>query len=115
MKYYKCRECGGMMKEDDLIDREICIRAEDNHEYYHRASECPFCGELSCFDEFYYDEDDIPDLVMEVSDLREKLDDQKKLIKLLKKSVEVENGKAKINMSEELNRALVEIVGKERN
>ena len=104
-----------MMKEDELIDREVCIRGEDNHEYYHRASECPFCGELSCFDELYYDEEDIPDLVMEVSDLREKLDDQKKLIKLLKKSVEVENGKAKINISEELNKALVEIVEKEQN
>ena len=114
MKYYKCRECGGIMTEDELIDREVCIRGEDNHEYYHRASECPFCEELSCFDELYYDEDDIPDLVMEVSDLSEKLDDQKKLIKLLKQSIEVENGKAKINMSEELNRALVELVGKEQ-
>ena len=47
---------------------------------------------------------------MEVSDLREKLEGQKKLIKLLKKSVEIENGKAKINMSEELNRALVELI-----
>ena len=51
---------------------------------------------------------------MEVSDLREKLEEQKKLIKLLKKYIEVENGKAKINMSEELNRALVELVGKEQ-
>ena len=110
MKYYKCRECGAMMKEDELIDREVCIKDEDNHEYYDKACACPFCGELSCFDEYYYDEDDIPDLVMEVSDLSEKLDDQKKLIKLLKKSVEVENGKAKINMSEDLNRALVELI-----
>ena len=110
MKYYKCRECGAMMKEDELIDREVCIRGEDNHEYFHRASECPFCGELSCSDEYYYDEDDIPDLVMEVGDLREKLEDQKKLIKLLKQSIEVENGKVKINMSEELNRALVELI-----
>ena len=47
---------------------------------------------------------------MEVGDLREKLDDQKKLIKLLKQSIEVENGKAKINMSEELNRALIELI-----
>ena len=114
MKYYKCRECGGIMLEDELIDREVCIRGEDNHEYFHRASECPFCGELSCFDELYYDEDDIPDLVMEVGDLREKLEEQKKLIKLLKKSVEVENGKAKRNMNEELNSALVELVGKEQ-
>lgn len=99
------------MKEDELIDSEVCIRGEDNHEYYHRASECPFCGELSCFDELYYDEEDIPDLVMEVSDLREKLEEQKKLIKLLKKSVKInENGKVKINMSEELNRALVELI-----
>lgn len=112
MKYYKCRECGAMMTEDELIDKELCIRDEDNHEYYHRASECPFCGELSCFDELYYDEDDIPDLVMEVSDLREKVAEQKKLIKLLKKSVKInENGKVKINMSEELNRALVGLVG----
>lgn len=111
MKYYRCRECGAMMTEDELIDREVFIRGEDNHEYYHRASECPFCGELSCFDELYYDEDDIPDLVMEVSDLRDKLEDQKKLIKLLKKSVKInENGKVKINMSEELNRALVELI-----
>lgn len=111
MKFYRCRECGAIMTEDELIDREVCIRGEDNHEYYHRASECPFCGELSCFDELYYDEDDIPDLVMEVSDLREKLDDQKKLIKLLKKSAKInENGKVKINMSEELNRALVELI-----
>lgn len=111
MKFYKCRECGAIMTEDELIDREVCIRGEDNHEYYDKASECPFCGELSCFDELYYDEDDIPDLVMEVSDLREKLDDQKKLIKLLKKSVKInENGKVKINMSEELNRALVELI-----
>ena len=111
MKFYRCRECGAIMTEDELIDREVCIRGEDNHEYYRRASECPFCGELSCFDELYYDEDDIPDLVMEVSDLREKLDDQKKLIKLLKKSVKInENGKVKINMSEELNRALVELI-----
>ena len=111
MKYYKCRECGGMMKEDEFIDREVCIRGEDNHEYYHRASECPFCGELSCFDELYYDEDDIPDLVMEVSDLREKLEEQKKLIKLLKKSVKInENGKVKIHMSEELNKALIELI-----
>ena len=114
MKFYRCRECGGVMAEDELIDREVCIRGEDNHEYYHIAGECPFCGELSCFDEFSYDEEYIPDLVMEVSDLREKLDDQKKLIKLLKQSVEVENGKAKINMSEELNRALIELVGKEQ-
>ena len=111
MKYYKCRECGAMMKEDELIDREVCIRGEDNHEYYGKASECPFCGELSCFDELYYDEEDIPDLVMEVGDLREKLEEQKKLIKLLKKSVKInENGKVKINMSEELNRALVELI-----
>lgn len=111
MKYYKCRECGGIMLEDELIDSEVCIRGEDNHEYYHRASECPFCGELSCFDELYYDEDDIPDLVMEVSDLREKLEEQKKLIKLLKKSVKInENGKVKINMSEELNKALIELI-----
>ena len=111
MKYYKCRECGALMTEDELIDSEVCIRGEDNHEYYHRASECPFCGELSCFDELYYDEDDIPDLVMEVSDLREKLEDQKKLIKLLKKSVKInENGKVKINMSEELNKALIELI-----
>ena len=111
MKYYKCRECGAMMTEDELIDREVCIRGEDNHEYYHRASECPFCGELSCFDELYYDEDDIPDLVMEVSDLREKLEEQKKLIKLLKKSVKInENGKVKIHMSEELNKALIELI-----
>ena len=111
MKYYKCRECGAIMTEDELIDSEVCIRGEDNHEYYHRASECPFCGELSCFDELYYDEDDIPDLVMEVSDLREKLEDQKKLIKLLKKSVKInENGKVKINMSEELNKALIELI-----
>ena len=114
MKYYKCRECGGMMKEDELIDSEVCIRGEDNHEYFHKASECPVCGELSCFDELYYDEDDIPDLVMEVSDLREKLEEQKKLIKLLKKSVEIENGKATINMSEELNRALVELKKREK-
>lgn len=111
MKFYRCRECGAIMTEDELIDREICIRGEDNHEYYHRASECPFCGELSCFDELYYDEEDIPDLVMEVSDLREKLEDQKKLIKLLKKSVKInENGKVKINMSEELNKALIELI-----
>ena len=111
MKYYKCRECGAMMTEDELIDREVCIRGEDNHEYFHRASECPFCGELSCFDELYYDEEDIPDLVMEVSDLREKLEEQKKLIKLLKKSVKInENGKVKINMSEELNKALIELI-----
>ena len=111
MTYYKCRECGAMMTEDELIDREVCIRGEDNHEYFHRASECPFCGELSCFDELYYDEDDIPDLVMEVSNLREKLEDQKKLIKLLKKSVKInENGKVKINMSEELNKALIELI-----
>lgn len=111
MKYYKCRECGAIMTEDELIDSEVCIRGEDNHEYYHRASECPFCGELSCFDELYYDEEDIPDLVMEVSDLREKLEDQKKLIKLLKKSVKInENGKVKINMSEELNKALIELI-----
>ena len=111
MKYYKCRECGAIMTEDKLIDSEVCIRGEDNHEYYHRASECPFCGELSCFDELYYDEEDIPDLVMEVSDLREKLEDQKKLIKLLKKSVKInENGKVKINMSEELNKALIELI-----
>ena len=110
MKYYKCRECGAMMTEDELIDREVCIKCEDNHEYYSKASECPFCGELSCFDELYYDEDDIPDLVMEVSDLSEKLEEQKKLIKLLKKSVEVENGKAEINMSEELNKALIELI-----
>lgn len=111
MKFYKCRECGAMMTEDELIDREVCIRGEDSHEYYHRASECPFCGELSCFDELYYDEDDIPDLVMEVSDLREKLEEQKKLIKLLKKSVKInENGKVKINMSEELNKALIELI-----
>lgn len=111
MKYYKCRECGAIMTEDELIDSEVCIRGEDNHEYYHRASECPFCGELSCFDELYYDEDDIPDLVMEVGDLREKLEDQKKLIKLLKKSVKInENGKVKINMSEELNKALIELI-----
>ena len=99
-----------MMTEDELIDREVCIKGEDNHEYYSKASECPFCGELSCFDELYYDEDDIPDLVMEVSDLSEKLEEQKKLIKLLKKSVEVENGKVTINMSEELNSALVELI-----
>ena len=110
MKYYRCRECGAIMTEDELIDREVCIRDEDNREYYHIAGECPFCGELSCFDEFYYDEDDIPDLVMEVGDLREKLDGQKKLIKLLKQSIEVENGKARINMSEELNRALIELI-----
>ena len=111
MKYYKCRECGGVMTEDELIDREVCIKYEDNHEYYDKASECPFCGELSCFDELYYDEEDIPDLVMEVSDLREKLEDQKKLIKLLKKSVKInENGKVKINMSEELNKALIELI-----
>ena len=48
---------------------------------------------------------------MEVSDLSEKLEEQKKLIKLLKKSVEVDNGKAEINMSEELNKALIELVG----
>ena len=112
MKYYKCRECGAMMTEDELIDREVCIRAEDNREYYHITSECPFCGELSCFDEYYYDEEDIPDLVVKVWELREKVAEQKKLIKLLKQSVEVENGKAKINMSEELNSALVELVGK---
>ena len=47
MKYYKCRECGAMMTEDELIDREVCIRGEDTHEYYHRASECPIGGELS--------------------------------------------------------------------
>ena len=70
---------------------------------------------MSCFDELYYDEDDIPDLVMEVSDLSEKLEDQKKLIKLLKQSIEVENGKVRINISEELNRALVELVGKGQN
>ena len=99
-----------MMTEDELIDREVCIKGEDNHEYYSKASECPFCGELSCFDEYYYDEEDIPDLVMEVSDLSEKLEEQKKLIKLLKKSVEVENGKVTINMSEELNSALVELI-----
>ena len=114
MKFYRCRECGGVMTEDELVDREVCIKDEDNHEYYHIAGECPFCGELSCFDEYCYDEEYIPDLVMEVSDLREKLDDQKKLIKLLKQSVEVENGKATSNMSEELNRALIELVGKEQ-
>lgn len=111
MKLYICRECGAIMTEDELIDREVCIRGEDNHEYYDKTSECPFCGELSCFDEYYYDEEDIPDLVVKVWNLREKVAEQKKLIKLLKKSVEVENGKAKINMNEELNRALVELVG----
>ena len=114
MKFYRCRECGSIMTEDELVDREVCIRDEDNREYYHIAGECPFCGELSCFDEYYYDEEDIPDLVVKVWELREKVAEQKKLIKLLKQSVEIENGKAKINMSEELNRALVELVGKER-
>lgn len=110
MKFYRCRECGTIMTEDDLIDREVRIRDEDNREYYHIACECPFCGELSCFDELYYDEEDIPALVVKVWELREKVAEQKKLIKLLKQSVEVENGKAKINMSEELNRALMELI-----
>lgn len=53
-------------------------------------------------------------LRLSIEEIEKELGKKLKKLKLLKKSVEVENGKAKINMSEELNRAMVELVGKEQ-
>lgn len=79
MTIYKCNNCGVYLKEEELVSERICMEAfhgvasdfPDKH--YQNMSKCPYCGELNNFEEFEYDESDIPELLNELHDLEEKL------------------------------------------
>lgn len=89
MKYLKCSKCGEWLTEDELGSKKVCMESlygvlgdfPDRH--YQTVSVCPYCGESS-FDEEYYDEDEIPDLLNQIDDLKEQVKELKKEINKLK-------------------------------
>lgn len=94
MTFYRCRECGLIVSEDQLIVKKVCMENyygvgsmfPDKH--YQEMTWCPNCEDYSDFEELNYDEDDIPYLLETIEDNENLIRRYKAEIKKLKAEIE---------------------------